>query len=87
MQKPVILKNWELSMHIVSTRSGLRELSDARLMWIKIRINEKSVDAYQALISEPIIPARMVATTSPSNPFVATIPATMVANAAVGPEI
>ena len=34
-----------------------------------------------------IIPARIVAVVSPSIPFVATTPATMVANAAVGPEI
>ena len=33
-----------------------------------------------------IIPAKIVATTNPSKPFVATIPATMVANAAVGPD-
>ena len=48
------------------------------------------------LISEPIlnnpikiriIPASIVATTNPSTPSLATIPATIVANAAVGPEI
>ena len=33
------------------------------------------------------IPAMSVASTSPSKPFFATIPATMVANAAVGPAI
>ena len=48
------------------------------------------------LISEPkwqnpmitrIIPAMIVATASPSTPLFATIPATIVANAAVGPAI
>ena len=34
-----------------------------------------------------IMPARSVAMTSPSNPFLATMPATIVANAAVGPAI
>ena len=34
-----------------------------------------------------IIPAMMVAITNPEKPLVAIIPATIVANAAVGPEI
>ena len=37
-------------------------------------------------LGKTIIPARIVATTNPSKPLAATIPATIVANAAVGPD-
>lgn len=46
-----------------------------------------SVPSFSKPISTSITPAMMVAATRPSMPSVATMPATMVAKAAVGPEI
>jgi len=43
--------------------------------------------SFSTPMSMRIIPAITVASASPSRPFLATIPATMVANAAVGPAI
>ena len=46
-----------------------------------------SVPSFSRPMSASRMPAMMVAAIRPSMPSVATIPATMVANAAVGPEI
>ena len=50
-------------------------------------INLMSAPNLNTPISIKIIPARIVASASPSIPFLATIPATIDANAAVGPAI
>ena len=50
-------------------------------------IKRISVPKWHSPIRIRKIPARIVAITSPSRPFFATIPATIVANAAVGPAI